>query len=258
MRTVRTVVDGRGTIRLEALPLPFAGPAATDEDARRAGELSKAAIEVLPFARPADLPRPAADSRFLIFVVAGGLDLEASDTRARLHPGDVLLTGTGPDALCCISTPPGTRLLGIRVSDSWAPGGTVPPATEPTGGPREPLLEEMFVRDGIAHFRRFDRLFADAPATQALNGLSFLVFSPGHAGTWHTDTNINLVCVTSGALELEVGGDSAVRRFGPGDVCLVQDQHGQGHILRAHRETRILAARLPGLHRWNTTRQGEQ
>jgi hypothetical protein len=26
---------------------------------------------------------------------------------------------------------------------------------------------------------------------------------------------------------------AAIRRFGPGDVCLVEDTHGKGHITRA-------------------------
>jgi hypothetical protein len=40
------------------------------------------------------------------------------------------------------------------------------------------------------------------------------------------------IVTLTGRIEVEVS-DGEVRRFGPGDVCLVEDTHGKGHITRS-------------------------
>ncbi|WP_344418102.1 hypothetical protein [Pseudonocardia ailaonensis] len=258
MKSVRLSADGTGRSRPESLPLPFVatGPAATAADRAATPEPDPAGsvVAVHPLALPAGHGEMWAgeDTRQLTFVVSGGIEVETSQARVQLGPGDVLLLDAGLRADHRLTHPEGSRVLRVELLPSWRPTGVVPPPVEPPAPDRRTTLREMYVAEDVAHFRAFDRLFDDA-GPQRLDGLKFIAFSPGHAGDWHTDATVNLVCVASGTLELEVGGDDAVQRLVPGDVCLVQDQYGQGHLLRAHGETRILALTLPDLHHWNST-----
>jgi uncharacterized protein YjlB len=79
----------------------------------------------------------------------------------------------------------------------------------------------------------------------------FTCLSPDQFGDWHTEEATSLVVVLSGGFELEVGGDGgATEVFRAGDVCLVQDHHGQGHISRTRGETRFVAVAVPEEHVW--------
>ena len=62
---------------------------------------------------------------------------------------------------------------------------------------------------------------------------SYLFYSaePGWTGDWHLAPARQFMVLLSGALEVETS-DGDVRRFGPGDVVLLEDTWGKGHKLR--------------------------
>jgi hypothetical protein len=62
--------------------------------------------------------------------------------------------------------------------------------------------------------------------------VSFRITPPGGDHPFHWSPGRALQFTLTGLLELEVG-DGSVRRFGPGDVLLLDEQgNGQGHISR--------------------------
>jgi hypothetical protein len=50
-------------------------------------------------------------------------------------------------------------------------------------------------------------------------------------GDWHPSPHRQLYLNLGGRLEVEVG-DGEIRRFGPGDVVLLEDLAGSGHVTR--------------------------
>jgi uncharacterized cupin superfamily protein len=259
MKALHLHPDGRGESRATALPLPFlyTGPAVTPGDNQPTGLPAPAFRAVSPVRFDHPVPEKSGDTdvRRLDLVVSGRIGVSTAGGRAVLSPGDVLLVDDGGARGRVLQHSEGCRVLRVDVAPGWAPVGTVPPPVESPTAPadRSTHLLEMYVADDVAHFRDFSRLFdgsGQGPA-QVLDALKFIVFSAGHAGDWHTDKNTNVVLVLAGILELEVGGESAVELFFPGDVCLVQDLVGQGHVLRAHGETRIAALTVPDAHRWS-------
>lgn len=61
-----------------------------------------------------------------------------------------------------------------------------------------------------------------------------VIFRENPVGTWadfHNAPRRQFVITISGLAELECG-DGSRRRFGPGDILLVDDTKGQGHITR--------------------------
>lgn len=60
------------------------------------------------------------------------------------------------------------------------------------------------------------------------SGLGFLSAPPGWRGDWHPAPRRQFMVVLAGQVEAEVS-DGEVRRFGPGDVVLVEDTEGRGH-----------------------------
>lgn len=65
------------------------------------------------------------------------------------------------------------------------------------------------------------------PATR----FGFLHASPGWAGDWHPAPKRQIIFYLVGEVEGEVSAGE-VRRFGPGDVVLLEDTVGKGH--RSH------------------------
>jgi quercetin dioxygenase-like cupin family protein len=186
-------------------------------------------------------------SRQLLFVVDGEVEVTASYMRTTLGRGDVLfLDGTDP-ATYAISTSSGGRVVQLDVADEWAPEGIVAPSIDEEHG--RPLVQRMYVHDEQARFRSADELFDDVarPVSRAM----FMCLSPDQFGDWHTEAMTSLVVVLAGGFELEVGGDGgSTQVFRAGDVCLVQDHTGQGHISRTHGETRFVAISVPEEHVW--------
>jgi hypothetical protein len=75
--------------------------------------------------------------------------------------------------------------------------------------------------------------------------VSFRVTPPGGDHPFHWSPGRALQLTLTGLLELEVG-DGTVRRFGPGDVLLIDEQgRGQGHLSREIEPRLTLNVHLP-------------
>jgi quercetin dioxygenase-like cupin family protein len=259
MRSFLLRPDGRGDSRLESLALPFSvfGPTATDDDraAMPPPDLAREIVSVRPV-RHLNGTQQGATARHLALVVSGTVELRASYQRAILRPGDVLFADD-PGGEHVLAYEGDCRILEVEVTGSWAPQGIVPPPVEDNqrGSGDVPKLQYMFVADEKAHFRDFGDLFPPPPGMvkpQPALGLSLVCLSPDSFGDWHTEKAVNLVVVLSGGFELEVGGAGGAQVFRAGDICLVEDLHGQGHITRTHGDTRFAAIAIPDSHGWKT------
>lgn len=59
----------------------------------------------------------------------------------------------------------------------------------------------------------------------------FYTFQPGWIGDWHPCPARQFLALMSGAVEMETT-DGTVRRLGPGDLILLEDTSGKGHVTR--------------------------
>jgi quercetin dioxygenase-like cupin family protein len=67
----------------------------------------------------------------------------------------------------------------------------------------------------------------DRPASK----YRFYSFQPGWVGDWHPSPTRQFLALMSGAVEVETT-DGTVRRMGPGDLVLLEDTSGRGHVTR--------------------------
>ena len=67
----------------------------------------------------------------------------------------------------------------------------------------------------------------DGPASK----YRFYTFQPGWIGDWHPCPTRQFLALMSGAVEMETT-DGTVRRLGPGDLVLLEDTTGKGHVTR--------------------------
>ena len=67
----------------------------------------------------------------------------------------------------------------------------------------------------------------DRPASK----YRFYSFEPGWIGELHPAPTRQFLALMSGAVEMETT-DGTVRRFGPGDLILLEDTSGKGHVTR--------------------------
>jgi len=67
----------------------------------------------------------------------------------------------------------------------------------------------------------------DGPATK----YRFYTFDPGWIGELHPAPTRQFLALMSGAVEMETT-DGTVRRFMPGDLVLLEDTSGKGHVTR--------------------------
>ena len=63
------------------------------------------------------------------------------------------------------------------------------------------------------------------------HGIMFRTAPANHYSPYHPAPKRQYVITLSGQVEIETG-DGAIRRFGPGDVMLAEDNTGRGHITR--------------------------
>lgn len=59
----------------------------------------------------------------------------------------------------------------------------------------------------------------------------FYTFEPGWIGDWHPAPARQFLALMSGAVEMETT-DGTARKFFPGDLVLLQDTSGKGHLTR--------------------------
>jgi len=78
----------------------------------------------------------------------------------------------------------------------------------------------------------FDEIEVEIERLQPGDGIIFRHASPGAVNEWHRAPRRQYVINLAGQSEIEIG-DGTKRRFGPGDIFLVDDTTGQGHISRA-------------------------
>jgi len=89
-------------------------------------------------------------------------------------------------------------------------------------------LEEFKSHPAPSMAGRSIGFMASLPATS----MSLRVTPPGGDHPFHFSPGRTLAVTVTGLLELEVG-DGSTRRFGPGDLLLLDEQgRGQGHISR--------------------------
>jgi quercetin dioxygenase-like cupin family protein len=74
-----------------------------------------------------------------------------------------------------------------------------------------------------------------APFYVSKDGLAskhrFYTFQPGWIGDWHPCPTRQFLALMSGVVEMETT-DGTKRRFNPGDLVLLEDTTGKGHVTR--------------------------
>lgn len=75
-------------------------------------------------------------------------------------------------------------------------------------------------------------------------GVSFISSPSGWFGNWHPVPRRQYIFMLDGELEVEVT-NGEMRKFVPGDVMLVEDTKGKGHISRVVGEKRAYLAVVP-------------
>lgn len=85
--------------------------------------------------------------------------------------------------------------------------------------------------DGLSHAEEVPMKFANGGATETMKatGVEFSRRPPAPASDWHTGPRRQFVITLSGRGELEVGGGKKVT-VGPGQINLIEDTTGKGHI----------------------------
>jgi quercetin dioxygenase-like cupin family protein len=83
-------------------------------------------------------------------------------------------------------------------------------------------------QDGESHFEEIE---VDIGKLQPGDGIVFRHASPGEVNDWHVAPRRQYVINLSGHSEVEIS-DGTKQRFGPGDIFLVDDTTGRGHISR--------------------------
>jgi len=97
--------------------------------------------------------------------------------------------------------------------------------------------------DGQSHFEDLDiTKHPDLDSLTRVTSIMFRIGEPGNFSDWHQESRRNYIITLSGEGELGLG-DGTLRRFGPGQVMLVEDLTGQGHTTRVtSTEPRITVA----------------
>jgi len=111
---------------------------------------------------------------------------------------------------------------------------------------------------GESHFKDVEVEFQEtefAPPAMPLNVSSFslatecgfITAPPGWYGDWHPTPQRQFLFYLAGQAEVGVS-DGEVRTFGPGDILLVEDTTGKGHVSRVVGSAEVLNAvvRLSG------------
>jgi hypothetical protein len=125
----------------------------------------------------------------------------------------------------------GTGLLSLSV--------VMPPAqsAEDAAKHKPLMIHRLFTGpDGQTHAELIEAKFApgggnDVYKLLANSGAELHRAPPGRVADWHTAPRRQYVITLSGHAELEVAGGEKIS-LGPGDIDLVEDTTGKGHITR--------------------------
>ena len=86
--------------------------------------------------------------------------------------------------------------------------------------------------DGQTHFQDLETDNHPAiDSSSKVTSIRFRIGEPGNFSDWHQESQRNYIITLSGEGELGIG-DGTTRRFGPGQVMLVEDLTGKGHTTR--------------------------
>ena len=112
--------------------------------------------------------------------------------------------------------------------------------------------------DGESHFKDMAMEFKKtdfAPPATPLDVSSFvpaaecgfIIMPPGWYGDWHTAPRRQLALQLTGQIETQAS-DGETRTFKPGDILLMEDTSGKGHLTRVLGPAEVYCAmvRLPG------------
>lgn len=92
--------------------------------------------------------------------------------------------------------------------------------------------------DNESHFEEIEIDLRDAGDIGELSermkatGIIFRRTSPDYNYDWHNAPRRQYIIMLDGAVDVEVG-DGTIRRFSTGDILLVEDTTGRGHISRS-------------------------
>jgi quercetin dioxygenase-like cupin family protein len=104
----------------------------------------------------------------------------------------------------------------------------------------------------VSHFREdhsaFEKVNFAPPAPPVgltefidVSKMVFFQLPSGWFGDWHPAPKRQFFCCLKGKLEI-TSGDGEIRKFNPGDVFLLEDIRGRGHVTRVIGEGEFLAA----------------
>lgn len=92
--------------------------------------------------------------------------------------------------------------------------------------------------DGQSHFQDLDMPLKDngewgfLSESLPVRELILRETTASYDFTWHNAPVRQYMIILSGQVDIEIG-DGTIRRFAPGDIVLLEDLTGQGHISRA-------------------------
>jgi hypothetical protein len=99
------------------------------------------------------------------------------------------------------------------------------------------MIHHLFTgADGLTHAEEIEAKFAPGGGNEAYkllanSGAEIRRAPPGRVADWHTAPRRQYVITLSGHGELEVAGGQKIL-LGPGDIDLVEDTTGKGHITK--------------------------
>lgn len=114
-------------------------------------------------------------------------------------------------------------------------------ADEPLAQDGVPYTRIVASAEGESHFEEgvlpFSRMelpgghVAGLHDTATGGQATYMMFPVGVFEDWHPTPNAQMLVVIQGDVEVGVSSGE-VRRFGPGDVVMMEDNHGKGHTTR--------------------------
>jgi quercetin dioxygenase-like cupin family protein len=108
---------------------------------------------------------------------------------------------------------------------------------------------------GVSHFKQEEIAFKAAPVPglakppiaanlDGANGATFLLLHPSQVEDWHKAPKKQFLIVVQGASQV-TAGDGTIKEFHVGDIILMDDTTGKGHITKGLGTTDHIALVIP-------------
>ena len=121
------------------------------------------------------------------------------------------------------------RWLFLQCTDEDFEGTNVPRYSLQLRGLNMQITRIYTGDDGQSHFEDLEiDKHPNLDSLSAVTSIRFRIGDPGNFSDWHQESRRNYIITLSGEGEIGIG-DGSLRRFGPGQVMLVEDLTGQGH-----------------------------